>query len=298
MSNDAIASIASKIGSVSGKQQHAKVLLYGDSGVGKTTAAAIAPKPLIVDCEGGTMSLGRITGYEKAVDAQTIRPSSYSDLQQLYSYLQGGQHDRETVIIDSLTEVQAMSMDEILSDPKRPEKFDRETPVLQDYGRNTNRMRKLVRAFRDLPMNVVFTCLPSESKDETDGTVTVSPALTKKLSADVMGYVDVVGYMFVTSNKDGEVQARRMLAQPRGKFLAKDRSGALGVGIDNPTLYNILHRVTGAEVPNSVAALTRKPQQAGNADTGGQPSTNTGNVPENTTQRPEKGDQKKQEAAR
>lgn len=234
----------------------AKVLLYSDPGVGKTTAAALSPKPLIINCEGGTLCLNKFKDFHKKLDIQTFRPDSIKELQEIFWYLKSGQHDRQTVVLDSLSEIQRMSMDEILADPKRDDKFDRDTPILQDYGKNTQQLRKLVRAFRDLPMNVVFTCLASERKDETDGSVKVMPDLTPKLASDVMGYVDVVGYMFVSEEKG----VRKLLTQPKGKYMAKDRSGKLGTGLLEPTMFHVFNKITDGvvEVPEYIDQIIKE----------------------------------------
>lgn len=248
--------LQSRIASIEEIPVTAKVLLYSDPGVGKTTAAALSPKPLIINCEGGTLCLNKFKDFHKKLDIKTFRPDSIKELQEIFWYLKSGQHDRQTVVLDSLSEIQRMSMDEILSDPKRDDKFDRDTPILQDYGKNTQQLRKLVRAFRDLPMNVVFTCLASERKDETDGSVKVMPDLTPKLAADVMGYVDVVGYMFVSEEKG----VRKLLTQPKGKYLAKDRSGKLGTGLLEPTMFHVFNKITdGAiEVPDYIDQIIKE----------------------------------------
>lgn len=234
----------------------AKVLLYSDPGVGKTTAAALSPKPLIINCEGGTLCLNKFKDFHKKLDIQTFRPDNIKELQEIFWYLKSGQHDRQTVVLDSLSEIQRMCMDEILSDPKRDDKFDRDTPILQDYSKNTQQLRKLVRAFRDLPINVVFTCLASERKDETDGSVKVMPDLTPKLAADVMGYVDVVGYMFVSEEKG----VRKLLTQPKGKYMAKDRSGKLGTGLLEPTMFHVFNKITDGvvEVPEYIDQIIKE----------------------------------------
>jgi len=60
----------------------AKVLLYSDPGVGKTTAAALSPKPLIINCEGGTLCLNKFKKFHKQLDIQTFRPDSIKELQE------------------------------------------------------------------------------------------------------------------------------------------------------------------------------------------------------------------------
>jgi len=250
-----LARLKNKVTGIEDIPNTSNILLYADAGMGKTTAAALSPKPLIINSEGGTLSLNRFKKFHKQLDIKVMRPDSIQDLQDIFWYLKSGDHDRKTVIIDSLTEIQTLSMDEILADPKRDAKHDKDTPTLQDYGKNTNRMRKLVRTFRDLSMNVVFTCLAGETKDEEDGSIKIGPELMPKLGNDVMGYVDVVGYMFASSNK--EETFRKVLTQPKGKFKAKDRSGKLGMGMEDPTLFHILNKVTdgASEIPENIKEI-------------------------------------------
>lgn len=248
-----IKELQSRITSIEDVPVTAKVVLYSDPGVGKTTAAALSPKPLFINCEGGTLSLNKFKKFHKQLDIKTIRAETLEDLKNLFWYLKSGDHDRQTVILDSLTEIQQISMQEILADPRRDAKHDKDTPMLADYAKNTSQLRKIVRAFRDLPMNVVFTCLSAESKDDSDGSVQVRPNLTPKLASDVMGYVDVVGYMFVADV--GERKGiRKLLTQPKGKYLAKDRSGTLGLGMEEPTMFEVFHRITSGkiEVPKNI----------------------------------------------
>lgn len=164
-----------------------------------------------------------------------------------------GQEPRiyRTVIIDSLTESQKRSLDRII-DVRNKKKssgsltddvdFSTATATLQDYGVNTQQMRKLIRAFRDLPMNVIMIALETELKDEVSGEVKVSPALTTKLAADVATYVDVIGRLYTQKAKDGKVD-RKLLLQPTGKYIAKDRTGTLGIGMNNPTMLKIAEKL-------------------------------------------------------
>lgn len=246
-----IESLKSKIRPIEDKKTTVKLLVHGYAGVGKTTFASIAPKPLIINMEGGLLCLGKFKKFHKQLDIQVIDVETMKELQDLYLFLKSGDHDRQTVILDSLSEVRAASMDEILNSPLRDERYDRDMPILQDYGKNTQQMRKLVRAFRDLPMNVVFTCLSQEEKDDLTGVTRIVPHLTPKLSRDVEGYVDIVGYLFtdtIKNEEDEDVVVRKMLTQPKGRYFAKDRSGKLGIGMADPTVYHVLNKITDGEV--------------------------------------------------
>jgi len=72
------------------------------------------------------------------------------------------------------------------------------------------------------------------------------PSLPGKLSSDVCGYVDIVGYLYTKENEGGEV-VRHLLFQPISKFFAKDRSpgGKLGISMENPSIPKIEEKIFG-----------------------------------------------------
>ena len=92
------------------------ILVYGVSGVGKTTLAGSASAVpdlspvLFVDVEGGTLSLAGT--YPKV---EVVPVQSFMDIQKIYDelYKTGGSGYR-TVILDSLTEAQKLSMKAIM----------------------------------------------------------------------------------------------------------------------------------------------------------------------------------------
>lgn len=237
--------INAKVSDVYETPANANILVYAPAGVGKTTLAALAPKPMVISVEGGLSCLRKLKPWQDKLDIKTYPVDGFTDLNDIYEYLRDYGHDRETVVIDTLTETQKKSMDGILDDPNRDtEKYPRDKPILQDYGRNTQQMRKLIRAFRDLPMNVIFTSHDMENKDDETGAVQIMPSLTPKLATDVIGYVDVVGYLYVADDEG----TRKMLTQPKGKWTAKDRFGMLGAGMTEPTGYEILNILTEGAV--------------------------------------------------
>ena len=105
-------------------------------------------------------------------------------------------------------------------------------------------MRRIVRGFRDLPMNTIFTAHSIAEKDNNNN-VTYMPSLPGKLKMEISGFVDVVGYMTVAV-EDGVTVRRIQFAQTQ-KVIAKDRTASLGDIVDNPTipmLWELMHNNT------------------------------------------------------
>ena len=233
--------------------QYLKVLVYGRPGVGKTYFAGTAeddPRTapvLFADVEGGVLT---ISHRGEALDVFRINDFG-DDLEALFGFLSSGQHEYKSVVIDSLTELQKASMRGIMrkaiqTQPGR----DPDSPMLQEWGKNLEQVRRVVRAFRDLPIHVIMTALEVESKDDRTGEVTVSPSLSGKLASEVSGFFDIVGrlHTVAASSRDAEgnrqvTVTRRLLVSSTTKFIAKDRSGRLGIEVENPTIPMLLEQV-------------------------------------------------------
>lgn len=127
-----------------------------------------------------------------------------------------------TMIVDSLTEMDGLSMNKILGIANM-QALDIETDTAEwkHYRQNFETMSRLVRQFRDLPMNVIFICAEGYIQDEQKRMLYM-PLLTGKLAGRVQGVVDVVGYMKKEPNADGK-EVRRLYVQPGARFAAKCR---------------------------------------------------------------------------
>ena len=243
--------LKSRIRKLSDTSSTLKMLVYGDPGVGKTILSGSAPDALFINIEGGTLSLRNMGVNVDAIDIE-----KFSDINEIYQFLRSGQHPYKSVIIDSLTELQKKAMDKILEDEyvKNPTKRDPDVALLADFGKNTEQLRRVIRNFRDLSMNVIFTALPRETKDSISGEVKVGPSITPKLAEDVVGYLDVIAYM-TTRTKDNET-SRFIMFQPTGQYLAKDRSSRLPAFMKNPVFSDIL----GIALNNAKAPAASTPK--------------------------------------
>ena len=148
-----------------------------------------------------------------------------------------------TVAIDSLTEVQQYDMREIMEavvkdDPTR----DPDVPSPREWGKSQTHIKGLIRTLRALPLHKIWAALPSEREDQKTKEVTVLPDLPGKLGQQVPGLVDIVGYYYSYVDENQETQ-RIMLTRNSGKYVAKDRTDALGAYVVNPTIPMLMQMI-------------------------------------------------------
>ncbi len=150
-----------------------------------------------------------------------------------------------TVIIDSLSEVETFCMYQLLG-ITIDTKVDEETATAEwtEYKRNHGMIQRLVRNLRDLPMNVLMTCARNYTQDEVKK-FHYSPAMTGKLSSQVQGFMDMVGYLTMGQVEGDSGDApRRLFVQPGLKYDAKCRfSKFKKTYYDNPTMGSIFDSV-------------------------------------------------------
>lgn len=253
---------------VSEREDFVKLLVYGLPGSGKTyligTAQDIESMSpvLVIDIEGGTKTLRK---QHPDIDVIRIKDvwdvkgrlvsSAWKQLQDVYDDLKTGKSQYKTVALDTLTEAHSLSLSlaiefNVEKAEAKGRDRDPEAPEQADWGRAGTMVRKMVRAFRDLDCHVIFTAHEAELKDEKTGGITVQPSLPGKLAKEVPGYMDEVLYLYAKEeviDKDTKKRGvvRKILTQPTGKYVAKDRSDNMPLVLSDPTMEKIAGFVLG-----------------------------------------------------
>jgi hypothetical protein len=75
-----------------------RICWYSADGIGKTSAAAGAPKPFFLDMNRGSLKF----------DVERVTPGSFEELMEWLRAIELGQVPCETVVLDSLSEIEAM----------------------------------------------------------------------------------------------------------------------------------------------------------------------------------------------
>lgn len=222
------------------------ILVYGPAGVGKTVLAASADevpamrKVIYLDIEGGTLSI-----EDRFPKVEIARIEKWGQIQDVYNDLFN--HDGagyNTVVIDSATEAQKMSMDAVMATAyHRDQTLDRDMPMQRHWGVNIEHMRRMVRAFRDLPMHTIITALAKEETDNLNARH-VKPSMSGKLADEISGFMDIVLRMYMKEDEDSPGKVNRVIATKAGElYIAKDRSDRLEPYMVNPTMKDIYSKI-------------------------------------------------------
>ena len=264
------------------KTRWVKILVYADFGIGKTYLAGTASSVsamndvIAVSAEAGELTWDSDdSGKHKFENIDSIRVTDYKTVARIYEYLklhcdlrddpspealdkliklqskftgrpieEGGAPRRyRTVIIDSLTEVESYCMMQLLNISDKTGLQDEvQTAEWSEYKKQHSMVQRLVRAYRDLPMHVIFVCSRSYIQDDQKRMI-FSPAMTGKLSNQIQGFMDIVGYLTSIQGEDGKT-VRRLHVQPVGRYAAKCRlSNYRKPYWDDPTMAEILKDV-------------------------------------------------------
>ena len=217
------------------EKQGVCLLVYGPAGSGKTVLCSTAPSPtLIISAEGGLLSI-------RESNVSAIEVTSVADIAEIYDHLYKNPGEFQTVCLDSISEVSEV----VLANEKEKTKDPR-----QAYGTVIDEMMKLLRSFRDLPMDVVMTAKQARIRDEGSGSVLYMPSMVGAKLPQALPYIfDEVFAMRVDKNEEGDT-TRWLQTEKDWQYEAKDRSGLLQ-SFEKADLVHIFNKVKTASKATS-----------------------------------------------
>lgn len=216
------------------------MLVFGESGMGKTTLCSTAPKPIIISAEKGLLSLAEF-------DLPAIEIQSTEELEEAYNWCMANKDKYETICLDSITEI----AERMLAEYQHKHADGRRV-----YGELQAECSKWIRKFRDIDgKHVFFIAQIDRIEDQYTGISTYRPTMPGKyLIKKLPFFFDEVLCLRIGEMRDadGKTEEYRYLqTQPDVSYHAKDRSGKLNK-VERPNLKMIINKVMGKSTPKKV----------------------------------------------
>jgi hypothetical protein len=249
------------------------ILIYADSGTGKTVFAGSDLKVLFIAPEDdGLMSAQRMGS-----SADKIAVAKWEDIKQAYDYFSENPDqlsDYNVLSIDSITEMQFLAKDYVLRmsrDEKIRKGQDPDKLQLQDYGTLHELVEQMVRGFNDLPVNVLWTAT-SKKVEDADGNEFLVPELQGKkeygIAMKMVALMTSYGYMRVEvketldpteddPNRIKAVKRRVIYWEDTGTIRGKDRTVSLAPFTVNMTLQAMRMAIAGKMKRNADGILEK-----------------------------------------
>lgn len=258
-----------------GATEHKNIMVFGDSGCGKTVLAGTCPgRLLILAGEPGYISAAR--QRSRLLDAALrsgkskvrIIPDTATALAGISWLEDGGYQQFDWVIPDGLGTIQNKALLSYAAeawDANPAKRVHRNLPDKPDYFNAQNFIKGWVSRLIDLPVNTLFTAHAMRPEDKASGDMVVYPAIQGKgyeISNYVAGLMHCVGFMspVIVGKGDEARQARRILWQQYRSddgtlYFAKDQFDALGRWTDDLTMPQLLELIDNADAGQSRQAV-------------------------------------------
>lgn len=225
-------------------QDHLKIVIYGDSGIGKSTFSYSAPAPLILDMQNSTDVLHDWPELRKNCNIWRIpRDSQWETFEEAVKLLKAGQHPslqgRRTIVLDTVDSLQRGNLEFVL----RTGGGNPFLPMEHHYKQSGEMLRRAILDLRDLPYHVVVVMDQTEIFNEVTGQRFIRPGVTPKLAKTLREEFSLMAYMCRSDDHSDQNFHNGLIIKPapdqaiqckarRGRFLPSI--------IDRPTFDGLL----------------------------------------------------------
>lgn len=217
-----------------------KMLVYGESGAGKTRLNVTLPHPIILSAESGLLSL-------QDYDLDYIPIYTVNDLADAYRWATESKEadNYESISLDSISEIAEAILNAEKKDTKDPR---------QAYGSMQEQIADWVRAFRDVPGKHVYMSAKAEKSQTETGRILYSASLPGNKASQALPYFfdEVLALRVEKASSPDEEPTRWLLTRPDGSWNAKDRSGRLDMW-EEPDLGAIIAKIMRSDDPPRAA---------------------------------------------
>lgn len=245
--------------------RHARIMIHGDAGIGKTTLAASAPNCLIL-ANNSEQGVGPARRGIKA-DQWVVR--DYTDMEEAMDWLKHSRENKYDWIIwdnASLFQEQGMLMimdDLVAANPSR----NLYIPDKPQYLLSQQRMYRIMTDLDGLPMNVIVVAhsMLMETQDEegkdVEKIVPMFQGGKGVFSEKLCGMVSSIWYLHMKRmRKDGEPIDVRYLTVERGGLGLVHVKDGYGVGnMPEPTMPKLISKMS---LPEGRTGTPRKASAA------------------------------------
>ena len=153
-----------------------KMMVWGESGSGKSRFALSAPNPIVIDLEGSTrLYANEFDFYKAEVDKAEKRANNPATLtvNLITEILEGQYPDRKTLIIDPITDL--LDCIEDVSAKKYEQMIGKKVQELNQlqktkwYAYRREMSRTVLNQLKDVPMNLILVARAKNVWDTKDG---------------------------------------------------------------------------------------------------------------------------------
>lgn len=165
-----------------------KMMVYGQAGMGKTTFALSAERPLLLDFDNGVkrVNMSHLDGVD------IVQITSWQDVKMV---LQENLSDYRTIVVDTIGKM----MDFIITF-----KCGLKQPMRQDWGGINAEFTWFTRTLGALGKHIIFVA-HRDTRKEGDDTVFV-PALREKSYNSIVTELDLLGYLEMKAENGRQVR--------------------------------------------------------------------------------------------